>query len=251
MSPSRNCPQCGCPAVDNAQFCFQCGHKFQAEPLCPTCGAELHPNAQFCIICGTKLSNPAPTQAPTPAPAKKNSPAELTLEEVEATPIGDTVILHGREFSKMANGMLMYCDEDGTKYVDAKSYFASAAKRKKPPVVSPDPEEFKEPEPMTYGSSPYVNRDDFYEEDEDEDEEQEGVFDEVDPEQDMQEQDDEDVFTRFQSVANVDGYYDDRLPLDSETFFDDGRKVQWIPIVLGVAGIVLFFAAFSRLSNMF
>lgn len=45
---------------------------------------------------------------------------------------------------------------------------------------------------------------------------------------------------KFDALVNGDGYYDDRKPVDDDEVYDTGRHVQWIPLVLGVVGILVF-----------
>lgn len=45
---------------------------------------------------------------------------------------------------------------------------------------------------------------------------------------------------KFKDLANIDGYYNDRRPLDNEEDLDMGRNIAWVPLVLGVTGIALF-----------
>lgn len=44
----------------------------------------------------------------------------------------------------------------------------------------------------------------------------------------------------FQRVANRDGYYNDRQPIDSDLEYDEGRNIQWMPLILGIIGVVVF-----------
>lgn len=44
----------------------------------------------------------------------------------------------------------------------------------------------------------------------------------------------------FQKVANRDGYYDDRKPIDDDLEFDTGRNIQWLPMILGITAVVIF-----------
>lgn len=45
---------------------------------------------------------------------------------------------------------------------------------------------------------------------------------------------------KFQELANVDGYYNDRRPLDNEEDLEAGRNIAWVPLILGIIGIGLF-----------
>ena len=56
---------------------------------------------------------------------------------------------------------------------------------------------------------------------------------------------------RFQSIANSDGYYDDRRPFDEEFYFESKKSIQWVPLFLGVAAIILCAVAFLYLRSMF
>lgn len=56
--------------------------------------------------------------------------------------------------------------------------------------------------------------------------------------------------SRFQSIANDDGYYDDRRPLDEDTYFGSRRNIQWVPLLLGIGGIVLFVLVVLGIQSM-
>ena len=56
---------------------------------------------------------------------------------------------------------------------------------------------------------------------------------------------------QFQSRANTDGYYTDRDTMDELEEFDGERRIQWIPMIVGFAGIIIFaviLISFSLLS---
>jgi class 3 adenylate cyclase/ABC-type dipeptide/oligopeptide/nickel transport system ATPase component len=48
------CPKCQTDNKEGANFCIECGHKF--EHKCPQCGHPLPPVAKFCEKCGYQLS---------------------------------------------------------------------------------------------------------------------------------------------------------------------------------------------------
>lgn len=48
------CEQCGA-ALDGAKFCPECGSPASAKKHCTNCGSEMKPSANFCGDCGTKF----------------------------------------------------------------------------------------------------------------------------------------------------------------------------------------------------
>ncbi|MGZ3536664.1 MAG: adenylate/guanylate cyclase domain-containing protein, partial [Thermodesulfobacteriota bacterium] len=48
------CPKCQTDNKEGANFCIECGHKFELK--CPQCGHPLPPAAKFCEECGYQLS---------------------------------------------------------------------------------------------------------------------------------------------------------------------------------------------------
>ena len=55
---------------------------------------------------------------------------------------------------------------------------------------------------------------------------------------------------KFQELANRDDYYSDRYPLDNEAGLDNGRNVQWVPLILGGAGIMIFAYILIQLQSL-
>ena len=53
------CPQCQFENREEAQFCGECGHKFELS--CPECGNSIRANSKFCDGCGCKLEAPLET----------------------------------------------------------------------------------------------------------------------------------------------------------------------------------------------
>jgi len=53
------CPQCQFENREEAQFCSECGHKFELS--CPKCGNSIRPSSKFCDGCGCKLESPLKT----------------------------------------------------------------------------------------------------------------------------------------------------------------------------------------------
>ena len=51
------CPQCQTDNKEGANFCLECGHKFELK--CPQCGHSVPPTAKFCDDCGHQLSIPS------------------------------------------------------------------------------------------------------------------------------------------------------------------------------------------------
>ncbi len=59
------CPRCQAQNREGAQFCRECGTRFDA--VCPACGAGVEPGSKFCDRCGATLSlSPAPAGSYTP-----------------------------------------------------------------------------------------------------------------------------------------------------------------------------------------
>jgi len=50
------CPQCQFENREEAQFCSECGHKFELS--CPECGNSIRISSKFCDGCGCKLESP-------------------------------------------------------------------------------------------------------------------------------------------------------------------------------------------------
>ena len=57
-------------------------------------------------------------------------------------------------------------------------------------------------------------------------------------------------FTRFQKTANQDGYYNDQEPLDADTFYDTKKKIDWVPMLLVIGGIILLTVILLKFSKM-
>lgn len=55
---------------------------------------------------------------------------------------------------------------------------------------------------------------------------------------------------KFKDLANMDGYYDDRRPLDNEEALESGRNIAWVPLILGVIGIGLFAFVVIQLQSL-
>ena len=55
---------------------------------------------------------------------------------------------------------------------------------------------------------------------------------------------------KFKDLANMDGYYDDRRPLDNEEDLESGRNIAWVPLILGVIGIGLFAFVVIQLQSL-
>ncbi len=53
------CPQCQFENREEAQFCSECGHKFELS--CPECGNSTRTSSKFCDGCGCKLEAPLET----------------------------------------------------------------------------------------------------------------------------------------------------------------------------------------------
>jgi predicted amidophosphoribosyltransferase len=51
----KYCQNCGSQADIDAQFCTNCGAKFEDESKCPNCGASIVQGDKFCTNCGNKL----------------------------------------------------------------------------------------------------------------------------------------------------------------------------------------------------
>jgi class 3 adenylate cyclase len=56
---NMQCPQCQFENREEAQFCSECGHKFELS--CPECGNSIRANSKFCDGCGCKLEAPLET----------------------------------------------------------------------------------------------------------------------------------------------------------------------------------------------
>jgi predicted amidophosphoribosyltransferase len=50
------CPKCQFENREEAQFCSECGHKFELS--CPECGKSIRVSSKFCDGCGCKLEAP-------------------------------------------------------------------------------------------------------------------------------------------------------------------------------------------------
>lgn len=55
---------------------------------------------------------------------------------------------------------------------------------------------------------------------------------------------------QFQSRANTDGYYTDRDTMDELEEFDGERRIQWIPMIVGFAGIIIFAVILIQLQSI-
>jgi len=55
------CPDCQFANRKEANFCSECGHKFELS--CPDCGNSIRANSKFCDGCGQNLTVPS---EPTP-----------------------------------------------------------------------------------------------------------------------------------------------------------------------------------------
>jgi class 3 adenylate cyclase/tetratricopeptide (TPR) repeat protein len=87
------CPQCQFENREEAQFCSECGHKF--ELFCPECGNTIRTSSKFCDGCGCKLEAPletfenvSETESPPPQPAvdiKPNDVAPIDGERKHVT----------------------------------------------------------------------------------------------------------------------------------------------------------------------
>ena len=55
---------------------------------------------------------------------------------------------------------------------------------------------------------------------------------------------------KFQELANRDEYYSDRYPIDNEEGIDSGRNIQWVPLILGGAGILIFAYLLVQLQSL-
>jgi class 3 adenylate cyclase/tetratricopeptide (TPR) repeat protein len=53
------CPKCQFENREEAQFCSECGHKFELS--CPKCGNFIRESSKFCDGCGCKLESPLET----------------------------------------------------------------------------------------------------------------------------------------------------------------------------------------------
>lgn len=56
---------------------------------------------------------------------------------------------------------------------------------------------------------------------------------------------------KFKDLANADGYYDDRRPVDDDEMYDTGKHIQWVPLILGIAGIAIFAIVAIQLQGLF
>ena len=57
------CPRCQAQNRDGAQFCRECGTRF--DLACPSCGAKIVPGSKFCDACGATLTVSGAPSAPT------------------------------------------------------------------------------------------------------------------------------------------------------------------------------------------
>ena len=55
---------------------------------------------------------------------------------------------------------------------------------------------------------------------------------------------------QFQEKANIDGYYNDRDTVDDLDEFEGERNIQWIPLILGSIGIIIFAVIFIQIHAM-
>ena len=51
----KHCPKCGNVEQIDANFCTNCGFKFDVEPRCSKCGSKVNLEDAFCTMCGNKL----------------------------------------------------------------------------------------------------------------------------------------------------------------------------------------------------
>lgn len=56
------CPRCHAQSRPGAQFCRECGARFEA--LCPGCGAKIEPGSRFCDSCGALIEGYFYTRSP-------------------------------------------------------------------------------------------------------------------------------------------------------------------------------------------
>ena len=56
---NMQCPKCQFENREEAQFCSECGHKFELS--CPDCGNPIRASSKFCDGCGCKLEAPLET----------------------------------------------------------------------------------------------------------------------------------------------------------------------------------------------
>ena len=82
------CPKCQFENREEAQFCSDCGHKFELS--CPKCGNSIRPNSKFCDGCGCKLKSPlealdnvSETESPPLLPAVDIKPDDLSPTDGE------------------------------------------------------------------------------------------------------------------------------------------------------------------------
>ena len=76
------CPKCQFENREEAQFCSECGHKFELS--CPECGKSLRVSSKFCDGCGCRLEAPlealdnvSETESPPFQPAVDIKPEDL------------------------------------------------------------------------------------------------------------------------------------------------------------------------------
>ena len=55
---------------------------------------------------------------------------------------------------------------------------------------------------------------------------------------------------QFQARVNTDGYYTDRDTMDELEEFDGERRIQWIPMIVGFAGIIIFAVILIQLQSI-
>ncbi len=67
------CPRCQAQNREEAQFCRECGTRFDA--VCPTCGAKVGRGSNFCDTCGATLPV---SSTPRPTPSRFASPGSYT-----------------------------------------------------------------------------------------------------------------------------------------------------------------------------
>ena len=77
------CPQCQFENREEAQFCSECGHKFELS--CPKCGNSIRASSKFCDGCGCKLEPPlealdnvSETESPPLQPAVDIKPNDVS-----------------------------------------------------------------------------------------------------------------------------------------------------------------------------
>ncbi len=59
-----NCPKCGSPNPEGANFCNKCGRllRQKKEIICTNCGKSIPADSDFCPVCGVHINSKMPTQ---------------------------------------------------------------------------------------------------------------------------------------------------------------------------------------------